>query len=127
MMAATKFTLKREYTGDRQLDSMQQARNDIAGSLNNCPFVQGVLVSVSFTALTAKVITHSLGAPAACFVVRESYGGLQNAAQISESADQSGFDVNNQLRLVAAQSCTVDLWFYPRASKQIDTATGQST
>jgi len=125
-MAALKFALKREHTGDRQLDSMQQARNDIANSLNSCPFVQGKLVSVKLTGLAQKVVTHSLGTPAACFVIRLSYDGLQNAAQISESADQTGIDENNQLRVVASQNCTVDLWFYPRASQQIDPNTGQS-
>lgn len=123
---ADKFALRREHTGNRQIDSIQQARNEIASTLNDCPFVRGKLVSFTGTTNTHRVITHGLGQPAAFFTIRQSYGGVESIPGFAEATDQSGIDPNNQIRVFVWQTGTVDLWFYPRASKQIDSTTGQS-
>lgn len=125
-MPSPKFALKREHMANRQLDAVQQARNELAGALNDCPFIRGRLISVKLPGFnTYSVVTHKLGTPAAFMIVRHDYGGLEAGARPSEAADQSGIDPNNQIRITSTNTATVDLWFYPRASQTID-STGQS-
>ena len=122
---ADKFAHKREQMNSRQMDAVQQSRNEIASALNQCPFVRGNLVSATFTT-TYKVVTHGLGKPAAFFVIRQDYSKAEPLAVLVEAADQTGLDPNRQIRIASAAPSTVDLWFYPRASKSIG-STGQST
>lgn len=116
----------REHTGDPQLDRMQGQRNELAQLLRLCPFVQGRLVSVSFSGGVYQTVTHKLGVPAACFVIRQNYDAAALGYELSENPSQTGLDQNNQLSLGTSAAVKLDLWFYPRASKQIDPTTRHS-
>lgn len=124
-MLRQKVAYQREHTGDAAQDRMQRQSQVVSGQVAACPFVAGKLKSLKFTAGTALVVNHGLGRPAGWFVVRGNYDGSGNYPRISESASQSGINQSVQVSLTADASCTVDVWFYPRASAYVD-ATGQS-
>lgn len=126
MIRTTKIAVRRVQTGDRQDESIQRPSRDVVGALNAFPFVKGRLFSVTFAASTAKTISHGLGVPAACMIVRQNYDGTGNVPRLGESstATQAKLDLNNQLSLVCDLACMLDLWFYPAASVFIDPATG---
>lgn len=120
---------RRQRVGDQVLEKVQDNTQDLTKTLGTCPFLMGRLVSVQLTGGTAKVVSHNLGTPAACFVIRMNYdaGGAVNAPVFAESFPQpASLDLTKQLSVVASATCTIDLWFYPRASKVLDARTGIS-
>ena len=119
---------RRDHVSDPALARVDQAREDLARVLTLCPFVRGKLVSVTFLATTPKSVTHGLGVPAGFIVVRNNYGGSGVATDIAENdaTYQAAIDQRQQISLYSSVASTVDLWFYPRASKTIDTNLGQS-
>ena len=121
MAAASKIGRTRSHTGDRQIDAVQAAAQRSADVANGCPFLRGVLRSVAFAGGTQKAVDHGLGVPAACIVVRQNYNVFSMTASLAEAlpAFQATLDVNTQLGLVTDLDCTLDLWFYPRASEAV--------
>ncbi len=118
---------RREQTGDAGLDRVDQAREDLANALRFNPFLRGRLVSVRFVSGVRKVVRHGLGVAAACMVVRLNYDNVGSGPLFAESTDRTtGVDPTQQLALLAHVDCDVDLWFYARASKDIDARQGQS-
>lgn len=129
-----------EQTGNPQLDRIQANVRKLISMLRNIPFLWdrslvpylwgGKLISVTFaSAGTEQIIQHNLGVPAACFVVRENYNslGAMNKPAFAESVPQpTTIDPTTHLALIASAVCSVDLWFYPRASKEIDSVSHQS-
>lgn len=117
----------RNLTGDPVQDRIDASRDELADLLRRCPFFFGRIVSVNFTAATPKLVTHRLGTPAACFVVRQDYGGAAAYPALIEAPLTTALgDESHQLGLLCEATCTLDLWFYPRASRPIDANTGQS-
>jgi len=51
---------------------------------------------------------------------------MPEGIKVAEDIDQTKIDIKNQMRVIADATGTVDLWFYPKASKQIPTGTTQS-
>jgi hypothetical protein len=124
----TKTAARQPLAQTFEAQQAQRQAQMVSRQVNACPFVTGVMRSVTFVAATAKVVNHGLGSPAAFFVARHNYDSASAYPRIVESAPaiQAGIDTKNQMFIVADAACTVDLWFYPLASKTIDTATGQS-
>lgn len=119
-----KVAFRREHTGDAHIDRAQRLAQATATAheqtktvLQACPFLIGKLVSVNFTiAGGTQIITHNLGVAAACIVVRQNYLVAALGGSITEDAGATGYDTANQQAMAATAICTVDLWFYPRAS-----------
>lgn len=119
-------THRNEHTGSAPLDRIQANVRTLIERLKLVPFLfGGRLVSVTFAAATRKEVRHDLGTPAACIVVRLNYDSAQNGPRFAEHATRAA-DERTHLALVADAACTVDLWFYARASKALITASGQS-
>ncbi len=115
------------YSDDPKLAAVDQALDELTRTLAMCPFLRGRLVSVTFPAATRKVVRHGLGVAAACFVIRMNYDPAQNSPTFTEDDDQTtSCDSKQQIALIASAVCKVDLWVYPRASRDIDTRQGQS-
>ncbi len=119
---------RREYSADRATAASEQTRNDLTQALSQNPFLQGKLISVRLGVTTPKAITHGLGVPAAFIIARQNYNGSGIAAQVGLNGPtyQSVLDQRQQLSIYADIACDVDLWFYPLASKAIDSHLGQS-
>lgn len=122
---------RNEQTGGAGLDRIQANVRAFIASLRLVPFLfGGKLVSVTFTAGGAqKIVRHGLGVAAACFPIRWNYhaAAAMNGPTFAEWVPQpTTVDPRESLALVASAACTVDLWFYPRASKTIDANLGQS-
>jgi hypothetical protein len=118
---------RREYSADRATAANDQSRQDLTRALGECPFLRGKLVSVFFaTGGVYQTITHGLGVLGACIVVRQNYAGNGAGPTFAENGSTSGLDVKNQISIAASAICTVDFWFYPRASKPVVSALGQS-
>jgi hypothetical protein len=128
LMAAPKtLPQTRTFSEDFTLASIDQSREDLVRILAMCPLLRGRLVSVTFPAATRKIVRHGLGVAAACFVVRMNYDPAQNSPTFTEDDDQAtDCDKTQQIAIIASAVCSVDLWFYPRASKDIDARQGQS-
>jgi hypothetical protein len=114
-----------EYQADPSAARSQQAREDLARWLAAVPFLQGRLVSVTFANGVRKEVRHGLGGAAACIVVRQNYDSGSASVRVAEHGTRAT-DETTHLALVADAACTLDLWFYPRASKTIDAGQGQS-
>lgn len=112
---------RREHTGAASADRMQAVPSEIVSLLKRCPFIVGRLVTVTFAAFTTKLVYHRLGVPAACMVVRQS----EDAGILTEILATT-HDEKSALPLQCSADGTFDLWFYPRASRPVDAATGQS-
>lgn len=119
MTRSTRVPMRREHTGDAAADRMQRVAQQVAEQVGACPFISGRLKSLTFTAATALTVNHGLGTPAGWIVVRGNYDGTGNVARLAESGTsyQAALDQRNQISLVSDANCTVDIWFYPRASK----------
>lgn len=107
------------HTGDRLQSDIQARTRENTEAVNRVPFLRGRLVTCKFAAGgTYYTFTHALGVPAACFVIRQNYdaGGGAAGPTFAENPNQTGVDQRNQLSLAANNICTVDMWFYPRAS-----------
>ena len=113
---------RREHTGSAQADRMQGVANDLAGLVRRCPFCVGRLVSVTLTGAVTKVVWHRLGVPASYFVVRQPTSAASYIAEVPADTP----DEDNSVAVVTDVTGTFDLWFYPRASRPIDSETGQS-
>lgn len=110
------------HSSNLDLRDAQQLPNAILRVLKGCPFLVGRLVSVSFSGAGTTVVDHKLGTKARCFPVSLNYSPAATAAAVvRESSDQTLIDASNQMRLISSSAGTVDLWFYPKASKQIPT------
>lgn len=123
------FQERREATDDRATARREQTTIDLAANLNTIPFLRGKIVACKFTAAgTYYTFRHGLGVPAACFVIRQNYDAAGGAAgpTFAENPSQAGLDTKNEISLVANNICTVDMWFYPRASKTLATNRIQS-
>lgn len=121
MAGPRQLPVKREHTGSAPMDRVQSQASDVTVRLRACPFFAGKLVSVQFAAGVTKVVYHRLGTAAACMVIRAP----SDAAVIFEDLT-AAHDEDVALPLQSSADVTVDLWFYPRSSKPIDSATGQS-
>lgn len=129
MSGPRKLGSRREHTGDRQLDAMQSASQEIERRVNVCPFLNGVLRSVRLVNESTATVNHGLGTRATFIVARTNYDGTDYYAAIGEDVSQAGIDLSNQLnvftRLVSSgplgggESVLVDLWFYPIASERV--------
>lgn len=121
------LTTAREFFGERAQNAEAQRRSDMARALNEIPFLRGRMISVSLTGGLDKAVDHGLGVPATFIVARTNYAnGLPANIVESDPSLQAELDPARQLYVLADINCIVDLWFYPRASKVIDTTTGQS-
>ena len=127
MVAPKTLQQRREYVADPQLARVDQARDDLATLLRSIPFLRGRLVSVAFSGAGSKAVRHGLGVPAAFIVIRQNY--LSNAGPVyaeSDVAAQALVDQKQYLAVQVDRACTVDLWFYARASRKVDAGQGQS-
>lgn len=125
-MRSPRIAFQREHTGSALQDRVQRQTETLTKKVGDCPFIHGVMKSVSFTGAPSSVIVnHGLGEPAACMVARLNYHSSHNGPRFTEG-DQSGIDINNQLNVTADAICIVDLWFYPRSSKDITPGSTQS-
>lgn len=127
MVAPRALPQRREHIDDPQLARVDQAREDLSRAIAQCPFLRGRLVSVAFSGSGSKAVRHGLGVPAAFIVIRQNY--LSNAGPVYAESDATAQALVNQKQYLAVQvdrACTVDLWFYPRASKTVDVGQGQS-
>ncbi len=118
-----------EHTGDPVIDRIQGQFGGLVAALRLIPFLfAGKLVSVTFGATTPKSVLHGLGVPVGFIVVRNNYNGSGVATDIAENdaTYQAAIDQRQAISLYSSVASTVDLWFYPRASKPIETVTGQS-
>jgi len=116
---------RREYLKDPALARVDQAREDLARQLSACPFLRGRLISVSFASNTRTVVRHDLGVAAACMIIRQDYSDGVSYGRLVESDIRDATPTKN-LALVYEVGGTLDLWFYPRASKPVDAGQGQS-
>ncbi len=127
MVAPKTLPQRREFLADPQLARVDQAREDLSRTIAMCPFLRGRLVSVTFAANTRKVVRHGLGVAAACLLIRQNYATAASKPALTEDADQTtNCDAKQQLAMQASTACSVDLWFYSRASVTIDASQGQS-
>lgn len=110
-------TESREHFEDERVLRLQERVRKVEAFLQNCPFLLGRPKTVQFSSGVSKAVNHGLGVPAACFVIRSSA-----AADIFETALQSGLDPAKQLALTSNADATVDLWFYPRASRVLESS-----
>lgn len=118
-----KPSIAETHTGDIPLDEVQRRLREALALIGRIPFlVNGRMISCRFpVANTDYFFEHGLGSPAACFVVRQSYEGIAHMS-ISESATavQAQVPQDRVLGLRSNAAGTVDVWFYVRASKNID-------
>ena len=127
MAAPRAIPQRREVTDDSSLGRVDQAREELANALRNCPFLRGRLVSVDFpTGGARKVVRHGLGVAAACIIVRQNYETVTATYASIIEYQNEGVDLTQNLALISDVTSRVDLWFYPRSSKPIDAAQGQS-
>lgn len=103
--------LRREHTGNRQIEQIQRESQRVADKGNGCPFLDGNLVTgVEFSGTNATTIDHGLGrAPQGCIAVR-SYG--TNAAPPPKEASSQPSDLSLQIALQTTATSTFDLWFW---------------
>lgn len=130
-LRATKLAHDAVHSDDRDKVRLSEGIRQTKDAINAVPFLGGGrLVSVRFAAANADIaIAHGLGVPAACVVVRPNYetntplaiAESDAAAQTTKAPDQTKL-----LALRASTAGTVDLWFYPRASKVISDEATQS-
>lgn len=119
-------TYRHEQTGNSALDRMQSVVRDLVATLRLIPFLWGgKLVSVNLASGTRKEVRHGLGVAASCIVIRQNYDSSAASYSLVESATRAT-DEANYLALVADAAVSLDLWFYKRASKDIDAGQGQS-
>lgn len=108
----------REQTGNVVLDRAQQTALDVARQAQRCPFLVGKAKRVRFAANTQRIVSHRLGVPAACVIIRHNSEGVAFPA-LREGA-QTGLDGDNQLALLTNLACVLDLWFYPRLQLEVE-------
>lgn len=130
-MAARRLAARtaREQTGSPALERIQATSRDAISDVTRCPFLFGRLISVKLSGGVDKVIRHGLGVPARAMLVSFDYSGNTGSPALNESsaAVQQPLDQRQDLAILANADCTVDVWFYPRASKTIDPRTGIGT
>lgn len=103
--------LRREHTGDRQLEQIQRESQRVADRGNDCPFLEGNLVTdVQFTGTNATTIDHGLGRAPRGFIVVRSHGA--NAAPPPKEASTQPSDLSLQIALQTTSTSTFDLWFW---------------
>ncbi len=112
---------RRSFVPDRTTAGVDQAREDLAHQLSTIPFLRGKLISVNMPAGQYLVVNHALGVPAAFIVIRQNYNAneLANHGLFESNPAASGIRVDErQFSILGSDdACTLDLWFYPRASK----------
>lgn len=120
-------TFRKEQTGNPALDRIQAVVSDLIVALRTIPILwNGKLVSVVFAGGVRKVVRHGLGVAAACIVVRQNYDLTSVTYGRLLEFQNDGVDLTKNLALISDINATYDLWFYPRSSKPIDSAQGQS-
>jgi hypothetical protein len=101
----------RVHTGDRQMESIQRAREDVAQVVNDCPFIRGKAVrGVLFAAGVGRLVTHRLGYRPKGYLITRNYG--LNVANVVGESGTIPADPNNQIWLLTTVNATVDLWFF---------------
>jgi hypothetical protein len=123
----TQPTFRGEQIGNLTLDRIQGVVRDLMAALRMVPFLWGgKLVSVQFLAGGVRHrVRHGLGVPAAFIVIRSNYAAAPNFGSLLEYLND-GEDLTQYLGIISDVNATVDLWFYPRASKPIDAGQQQS-
>lgn len=132
MARPTKLAHDAVHSDDRDKVRLSEGLRQAKNAINAVPFLGGGrLVSVHFKDVNFdRAIAHGLGLPAAFIVVRQNY--VYDPANpstpppfmsVTESASTVQTSLaSDQTKLIALRSTaagTVDLWFYPRASKQL--------
>lgn len=107
------LTHKNARQGGLPAERAQDNTRDLIRQLQACPFLNGRLVRVSFTAATPKVVSHRVGSRASFLVLRAKVTGTVYP-RFTEGADQTLIDVANQLRITSDTTCVADLWFFER-------------
>lgn len=124
-----KLPYRREHTGSAGADRMQRQASELAKLVGLCPFIVAPfrVISVHFvTGGTFQTVNHGLGVPASCVPASFNYDAGALGPTFAEDRVATGLDPNNQSRLVASATCTMDLLFFPRASKIIPAGATQS-
>lgn len=123
-MRATKLAHDAVHSDDRDKVRLSEGVRQAKDAINAVPFLGGGrLVSVRFvSAATDYTIAHGLGVPAACMIIRQNYETTTPLAIAESDAATQRAIATDQTKLLALRASTpgtVDLWFYPRASKLI--------
>lgn len=129
MRRPTRLPVTREHTGDRNLDRVQQNIGQGRSKAFSSPFGGWIIKTLRFAAAsTYYTFNHGIGVPAACFPVRMNYDAAGGAGMpaFAENISPGAINLNSQISLKASAVCTVDMLFYPRASKVIPTGKIQS-
>jgi len=107
-----------ERTGDRQVDQVQRNVAFKFSLLDATPFADGQWIrNVSFTANTAKRVSHSLGRSYIGWVALRPVAALNASlantpVAFGELNPQPPGLSSKSIDIVASQTCTADLWVY---------------
>lgn len=109
MKPPTGFARPREHTGDRATDSIQRARNDIAGVLNNAAFLRGVSTGpVALSTSGNTTINHKLGRQPVGWLMTDITALTGSATLYRVSWDATSITFT----MVGVGSCTATFWVF---------------